>query len=120
MEKKYKEAAQYATIMGLQTSFGEPEILLLPLIIQDKISVVENFVADHPTMQKNLVKYLDGLIGMGKNMSQTLEQYIEYVVFAVFLLSLKYRLDHKNLPLGSLLYGRYLTQRLAGITIYRT
>ncbi|XP_043287012.1 exonuclease mut-7 homolog [Venturia canescens] len=76
-EKKYKEAAQYAIIMGLQNSFAKPETLLLPLIIQDKISVAESFLAEHKPMQKNLVNYLDGLIGLGKNMPQKLDQFIE-------------------------------------------
>lgn len=63
--------------MGLQNSFAKPETLLLPLIIQDKISVAESLVAEHQSLQKNLVNYLDGLIGLGKNMPQKLDQFIE-------------------------------------------
>ncbi|XP_047368203.1 exonuclease mut-7 homolog isoform X3 [Vespa velutina] len=76
-EKRYKEAAQYATMLRLQMCYTDPEILLLPLILQNKLAVVEDFLFEYPNIQKILVTYLDNLVALGKNMDNKLEQYIE-------------------------------------------
>lgn len=76
-DKKYKEAAQYAEMLNLQPFFAEPEVLLLPLILQNKVTVVEDFLTNQPEIQKNLVQYLDGLLAPGKNIQVTLDRFIE-------------------------------------------
>ncbi|KAF7381207.1 hypothetical protein HZH68_016082 [Vespula germanica] len=75
--KRYKEAAQFATMLRLQMCYTDPEILLLPLILQNKLTIVEDFLFDYPNIQKILVTYLDNLVALGKNMDNKLEQYIE-------------------------------------------
>lgn len=76
-EKKYKEAAQYATMLGLQMCYTDPEILLLPLILQNKLTVVEDFLFENPNIQKILVTYLDNLVALGKCLDNKLKQYVE-------------------------------------------
>ncbi|XP_017880434.1 exonuclease mut-7 homolog [Ceratina calcarata] len=73
-EKKYKEAAQYASILQLQDHFSDPECLVLPLILQNKLTVVEDFLNNCPHLQRDLVLYLDNL--MNENMRQTLNDII--------------------------------------------
>lgn len=75
-EKKYKEAAQYAVVLQLQDYFANPETLLLPLILQNKLIVVEDFLANYPHLQKVLVLYLDNLIGPENNMTVMLNDII--------------------------------------------
>ncbi|XP_033311571.1 exonuclease mut-7 homolog isoform X2 [Bombus bifarius] len=75
-EKKYKEAAQYAVVLELQDYFANPETLLLPLILQNKLIVVEDFLANYPHLQKVLVLYLDNLIGPENNMTAMLNDII--------------------------------------------
>ncbi|XP_017762785.1 PREDICTED: exonuclease mut-7 homolog isoform X2 [Eufriesea mexicana] len=62
-EKKYKEAAHYAIILQLQNYFSNPESLIMPLILQNKLVIVEDFLANCPELQKAIVLYLDNLIG---------------------------------------------------------
>lgn len=76
LEKQYKEAAQYATMLQLQDSFDDPETFLLPLILQSKLAVVEEFLANCPEQQKTLVEFLDNLIAPDKSMQTTLDQFI--------------------------------------------
>ncbi|KAG7189757.1 hypothetical protein KM043_017421 [Ampulex compressa] len=76
-EKKYKEAAQYATMLQLQNYFSNPEILLLPLMLQNKVTIVEAFLCDCPEIQKSMVKYLDNLIAQGKSMQIILDDFIQ-------------------------------------------
>ncbi|KAK0079127.1 hypothetical protein PV325_001691 [Microctonus aethiopoides] len=75
-EKKYKEVAQYATMLQLQKHFEHPELVLLPLILQTKFSVADDFLKNCPEIQLNLVTYLDNLLGLKKLMQQTLDDYI--------------------------------------------
>ncbi|XP_066592164.1 exonuclease mut-7 homolog [Prorops nasuta] len=80
-KKEYKEAAQYAVMVKLQDSYADPKILLLPLILQNKIIVVEEFLKDSPESQRLLVEFLDNLIAPGRSLHNTLESYIsEYNV----------------------------------------
>lgn len=72
--KNYKEAAQYAAMLQLQEHFSDPKILLLPLILQNKQQVVDEFLVDCPDIQNNLITYLDSLIG--RNIENTLEQFV--------------------------------------------
>ncbi|EFN66105.1 Probable exonuclease mut-7-like protein [Camponotus floridanus] len=75
-DKEYKEAAQYAAMLQLQSHFMNPEILLLPLILQNKLQVVDEFLVDCQDVQKALTTYLDNLIAPGKNVQTTLERFI--------------------------------------------
>lgn len=75
-QKEYKEAAQYAAMLQLQSHFMDPKILLLPLILQNKLQIVEEFLTGCPEVQKALTTYLDNLIAPGKNVQIVLEQFI--------------------------------------------
>jgi len=75
-EKEYKEAAQYAAMLQLQSHFIDPKILLLPLILQNKLQIVDEFLTDCPEVQKALTTFLDNLIAPGKNVQITLEQFV--------------------------------------------
>ncbi|XP_076286281.1 exonuclease mut-7 homolog isoform X2 [Lasioglossum baleicum] len=74
--KKFKEAAQYATVLKLQKSFKDVQVLLLPLILQNKLSIVDDFLAGEPEIQKCLVQYLDNLIASDTSMHRQLEEFI--------------------------------------------
>ncbi|XP_036141081.1 uncharacterized protein LOC105833553 isoform X2 [Monomorium pharaonis] len=74
--KEYKEAAQYAAMLQLQNHFMDPKILLLPLILQNKLQIVDEFLTGFPEVQKALTTYLDNLIAPGKNVQVILEQFI--------------------------------------------
>ncbi|XP_067212530.1 exonuclease mut-7 homolog [Linepithema humile] len=76
-EKEYKEAAQYAAMLQLQSHFIDPKILLLPLILQNKLQVVDEFLVDCPEVQQTLTTYLDDLIAPGNNVQIALEQFIQ-------------------------------------------
>ncbi|XP_012279441.1 exonuclease mut-7 homolog [Orussus abietinus] len=76
-KKKFKEAAQFAAMLYLQSHFANPEIVLLPLILQSKLAVVDDFIAPCPDIQKNLVMYLDNLMAPGSSMHNTLHYYIQ-------------------------------------------
>lgn len=58
--KKFKEAAHCAGKLGLQHHFDMSEIVL-PLILQDKINLLEVYVSGFPEHQEMLVCYLDHL-----------------------------------------------------------
>jgi len=75
-EKEYKEAAQYAAMLQLQSYFIDPKILLLPLILQNKLQIVDEFLTDCPEVQKALTTFLDNLIAPGKNVQIILEQFV--------------------------------------------
>lgn len=75
--KRYKEAAQYITMLKLQSCYADPEVLLLPLILQNKLAIVEDFLFEYPNIQKILISFLDNLVALGKNMDNKLDQYIQ-------------------------------------------
>ncbi|XP_018304800.1 exonuclease mut-7 homolog isoform X2 [Mycetomoellerius zeteki] len=75
-EKEYKEAAQYIAMLQLQSHFMDPQILLLPLILQNKLQIVDKFLIGCPEVQKSLTTYLDNLIAPGKNVQIMLEQFV--------------------------------------------
>ncbi|XP_076386232.1 exonuclease mut-7 homolog isoform X2 [Megachile rotundata] len=76
-EQKYKEAAQYVIMLQLQDRFTNPETLLLPLTLQNKLIIVEELLANCPEMQKALVTYLDNLIGPDVHMHVILDELIK-------------------------------------------
>lgn len=57
-KKKYKEACQYASLLNLHTHFTINDFLV-PLILQDKLSLVDDFLKSSPQHQADLVCYLD-------------------------------------------------------------
>ncbi|KAK3087840.1 hypothetical protein FSP39_011359 [Pinctada imbricata] len=59
-KKKYKEAAVCAGGLGLQDHFDIREIAL-PLVLQDKVNLIETYVQGNPVQQKLLVQLLDGM-----------------------------------------------------------
>lgn len=75
-KKEYKDTAQYAAMLQLQSHFIDPKILLLPLILQNKLQIVDEFLMGCPDVQKELTTYLDNLIAPGKNVQIILEQFI--------------------------------------------
>lgn len=75
-EKEYKEAAQYAAMLQLQSHFMDPKILLLPLILQNKLQIVDKFLIGCPEIQKALATYLDNLIAPGKSVQIILEEFV--------------------------------------------
>nr|XP_031846660.1 exonuclease mut-7 homolog isoform X2 [Nomia melanderi] len=77
VKKQFKEAAQCATMLKLQKHYQDIEVLLLPLILQNKLSIVEQFIADEPEIQKSLIQYLDNLITSDSNMNSQLNKIIE-------------------------------------------
>lgn len=77
LQKKYKEAAQYAVLLELQSFFKDPEILLVPLILLNKLAVMDEFLVGCPDIQKALIKYLDNLIAPGQNMQAILDKLIQ-------------------------------------------
>ncbi|XP_048579559.1 exonuclease mut-7 homolog isoform X2 [Nematostella vectensis] len=60
--RRYKEAANIATKLSLQTCF-EPKEILLPLLILDKLQLAESYVDSCPWQQKAYVAMLDKLCG---------------------------------------------------------
>ncbi|VEN35646.1 unnamed protein product [Callosobruchus maculatus] len=60
--KKYKEACQYAMIFGLQDRFSI-EDFLIPLVLQDKLFLVDDFLRSSPRHQAELVIWLDDMLG---------------------------------------------------------
>ncbi|KAI0227147.1 3'-5' exonuclease domain-containing protein [Lamellibrachia satsuma] len=60
-QKKYKEAALCITRLNLQEHFDIKEVVL-PLLLQDKVNLVESYVYRHPDQQMALLKLIDYLI----------------------------------------------------------
>ncbi|KAJ8954054.1 hypothetical protein NQ318_004359 [Aromia moschata] len=61
-KKQYKEACQYATLLNMQEKFSI-EDFLLPLVLQDKLFGVDEFLKVSPRHQTELVTYLDAVLG---------------------------------------------------------
>ncbi|XP_072025307.1 exonuclease mut-7 homolog [Amphiura filiformis] len=72
-KNQYKEAAQYATKLQLQNYFTLEEICL-PLLLQDKINLAENYVKGNETMQIGLVQSLDQYCYKGFDAGQFLSE----------------------------------------------
>jgi hypothetical protein len=63
-------------MLKLQQSFTDPEILLLPLFLQNKISIVKDLLNKHPDMQHAFLTYLDNLLAPNNNSQKILEKFI--------------------------------------------
>ncbi|KAL3284676.1 hypothetical protein HHI36_018827 [Cryptolaemus montrouzieri] len=62
-KKKYKEACQSVILFGLQEKFSL-EDFLVPLIYQDKLFLLDEYLATSPKHQEEIVVYMDKLLGM--------------------------------------------------------
>ena len=60
-KKMYKEASQCIAKLGLQQYYDMRDICV-PLILQDKINLVENYVKNNREAQANLMMLLDWLV----------------------------------------------------------
>ncbi|KAK3927247.1 Exonuclease mut-7-like protein [Frankliniella fusca] len=61
LAKKYKEACQCSVALGLVREFPI-NYFVMPLILQDKLSIAEEALAQEPEMQEELVRQLDQLL----------------------------------------------------------
>ncbi|XP_076248872.1 exonuclease mut-7 homolog [Calliopsis andreniformis] len=77
-EQKYKEVAQYGAMLKLQNFFPNLENVLVPLILQNKLNIVEEFLTDSPEIQKSLIQYLDNLLSPDNNMQVILDNLIDH------------------------------------------
>ncbi|KAJ8687517.1 hypothetical protein QAD02_023311 [Eretmocerus hayati] len=75
-DKKFKEAGQLVGMLELQDSFKDPEVLLLPLLLQNKNTIAEDIMKDHSDMQRSLVTYLDNLLDPRINTFEVLDKFI--------------------------------------------
>lgn len=80
-DKKFKEAGQMVELLKLQCSFHDPEVLLLPLILQNKVSIAEDVLRNEPELQRQFVTYLDDLLSPQKNLTIFLDNFASYVLF---------------------------------------
>ncbi|XP_012259642.2 exonuclease mut-7 homolog isoform X2 [Athalia rosae] len=76
-EKKFKDAAQYASMLHLQSHFLDPEVLLLPLILQNKLTIVDDLLAECTEAREALVTYLDDLLAPAMNLEVLLTSFID-------------------------------------------
>ncbi|KAJ9597339.1 hypothetical protein L9F63_011810 [Diploptera punctata] len=60
--KQYKDACQCATLLQLHENFS-CEDFIIPLVFQDKLSVAEEFLISSPTHQRQLVSFIDNILG---------------------------------------------------------
>ncbi|KAF5282251.1 hypothetical protein FQR65_LT14383 [Abscondita terminalis] len=74
-EKQYKEASQCATLLGLQSRFGIEEFLL-PLLLQDKLLCVDEFLKESPQHRVQLVTFLDSMLGQYSTVRALMESII--------------------------------------------
>ncbi|XP_041370176.1 exonuclease mut-7 homolog isoform X2 [Gigantopelta aegis] len=70
--KKYNQAAQCISKLQLQSEFTMEEIVL-PLILQDKVNVVEDYLAGNAEQQKLAVKLLDHMCDPQTNLHQLVD-----------------------------------------------
>ncbi|XP_019766981.1 exonuclease mut-7 homolog isoform X1 [Dendroctonus ponderosae] len=60
-KKQYKEACQYAAMLSLHDKFSTEEFLV-PLIFQDKLHFVDEFLHGSPSHQRALIQFLDSVL----------------------------------------------------------
>ncbi|KAL1116958.1 hypothetical protein AAG570_004286 [Ranatra chinensis] len=70
----YKEACEWSVLLELQDHFSVNDFLI-PLMLQDKLSVIDDFLKASPRHQIEFVKCLDDILGE-KNMSNHLDKII--------------------------------------------
>lgn len=72
---KYKDACQIAQELELFEQFSIHDFIV-PLIFQDKLTVVENYLAKSPQLQLSLVTYFDKWLDHSQNFSELTDQYL--------------------------------------------
>ncbi|XP_021375991.1 exonuclease mut-7 homolog isoform X2 [Mizuhopecten yessoensis] len=70
-QRKYKEAAVCAGKLGLQDHFSVEETVL-PLILQDKVNLIESYLVGNPQQQQLVVHMLDRLCDRSIDMSHVI------------------------------------------------
>ncbi|XP_077162395.1 exonuclease mut-7 homolog isoform X3 [Paroedura picta] len=71
---KFKEAAILSIKLKLQPDL-EVEKMCVPLLLQDKMSLVESYVEEHPDLQQRLLHLLDSWCEPGFRMETVTKQY---------------------------------------------
>ncbi|XP_066138244.1 exonuclease mut-7 homolog [Euwallacea fornicatus] len=74
-KKQYKEACQYSALLGLQNEFSIDDFLV-PLVVQDKLRNVDDFLHSSPKHQTELVQFLDSVLS-NASVRDTMGEYIE-------------------------------------------
>lgn len=69
------QACQTASLLGLHSNFGI-EDFLVPLILQDRLAFVDEFLEGSPAHQVQLVSFLDSCLGKSRNLKTCLEEVI--------------------------------------------
>lgn len=68
-EGRFKEVCVLATLLSLQSEFSTAE-LIVPLFLQDQLSLADGFLDSSPTHQKEILLFIDDMIG--KKINETL------------------------------------------------
>ena len=91
--KKYKEACQCAVALDLMNEFSVDE-MILPLVFQDKLSVAEEALKNHPGLQRELISRLDQLVG-----ERSLRNSVEHLIIQLDVPDVKKErfINHKAL-----------------------
>ncbi|XP_065916559.1 exonuclease mut-7 homolog isoform X2 [Dysidea avara] len=71
---KHKEAVTYARKLNLQKCFHLEE-MLLPLVVMDKINIIESYVSADQELQFQFVKILDNLCASGSDLDGLASSY---------------------------------------------
>lgn len=72
---KYKDACQIAQELELYEQFSIHDFIV-PLIFQDKLTVVENYLAKAPQLQLTLVTYFDKWLDYSRNFVEFTDEYL--------------------------------------------
>nr|KAG5686419.1 hypothetical protein BaRGS_029398 [Batillaria attramentaria] len=70
---KIKDAAQTAGRLGLQDHFTQEQILV-PLLLQDKVNLIETYLAGNPGQQKQFLGLLDHLCSRETDLAQFMDE----------------------------------------------
>lgn len=74
-EQKYKDACQSACDLQLYEGFSIHDFLL-PLILQDKMSVAEKYLTNAPELQRDLVTFLDSWLDHRQSLPSFYDSYL--------------------------------------------
>ncbi|CAH1105749.1 unnamed protein product [Psylliodes chrysocephalus] len=73
-KKQYKEACQYATLLSLHNHFTIDDFLI-PLVLQDRLFGVDDFLKNNPMHQTELVRFLDSVLA-NPSVRETMGDYV--------------------------------------------
>ncbi|XP_026478254.1 exonuclease mut-7 homolog isoform X1 [Ctenocephalides felis] len=73
--KEYKEVCQWAICLNLNANITYADFVL-PLILQDRQDLAEQYLDQNPHMQGILVKFLDGLLNKNSTVRTCIEPFI--------------------------------------------